>query len=110
MSQTFDLSINKNRQTQINNQEYIEYGNDYIHVTKLKAKSVSPDMLNNMHMSTNSRAELPPKLTDEALIQTAERYLKQCSPSKQVAVTYDEALIHTILPELINRLKGEDST
>lgn len=87
--------------------EYIEYGNDYVHVTKIKNHTVTPTMLKDMHMSSNTRAELPPKLTDEALIQTAENYLKQCTPNDYPAVTYDQALIHSIVPELLNRLKKE---
>lgn len=83
---------------------YIEYRGGMLHVNELDEKSVDPHMLNEMHMDNGSRGQIPPKLTDQALLETAEKYLHQCSPDG-VAVTYDQMLIQHIVPELIERLK-----
>lgn len=87
------------------NQEYVEYRNKFIHVSELEDKSVTPDDLKKMDKTTYIRTQIPPKLTDEALIQTAENYIMQCSKSGYPFITYEEALIHTIVPELLKRLK-----
>lgn len=58
-----------------------------------------------MPMTTYAREKLPPKMTDETLIQIAEKYAANVTQMHQPAVTYEEVLIHSIVPELIQRLK-----
>jgi len=58
-----------------------------------------------MRINSYAQDDLPPKLTDEALINTAKYFMSQCSRPKFPCTTYDESLIHKILPELIKRLE-----
>lgn len=95
----------KNMSSKEISQEYVEYRNKLIHVSELKDKSVTLDDLKKMDKTTYTRTQIPPKLTDEALIQIAENYVTQCSGTGYPFVTYEEALIHTIVPELLKRLK-----
>lgn len=76
-----------------------------VHVSELEDRSVTPDMRAKMRMNSYAQDDLPPKLTDEALIQTAEYYLSQCSRPIFPCSTYNDALIHKILPELLIRFK-----
>lgn len=88
--------------------DFIEYDDHYVSLSAIPSRSVTPDMLRRMHMSTLARAKLPPKLTNDALIQTAEQYINQCTPATYPGATYDQSLIHLILPEFIRRLKAAD--
>jgi hypothetical protein len=96
------------RQMEIFNKKYIDYNGDQIHVSDLKDKSVTSEMKQQMRMNSYAHDELPPKLNNEALIETAEYYLSHCSKPVFPCSTYDEALIHKLLPELIKRLKEID--
>lgn len=93
------------KQNEEYNQKYVFIDDKKIHVSELKDRTVTTEMKNRMSMNTYAKDELPPKLTDETLIQTAEYYLSHCSKPIFPCTTYDEALIHTIVPELIKRLK-----
>lgn len=84
---------------------FIEYRGKSLPVTDIPDQSVSPSMLDELSMDIKSRAQMPPKMTDEALVETAEKYLAQCSPDS-IAVTYDQMLLQHIVPELVERLKS----
>lgn len=84
--------------------KYISYNGEQIHVSELEDKSVTPEMNKNMRMNSYAQEDLPPKLTDETLIEKAKYYKTQCSHPRFPCATYDEALIHNILPEMIKRL------
>jgi hypothetical protein len=45
------------------------------------------------------------KMDDELLIERAEYYISQCARYHYPATTYDETVIHVIVPELIKRLQ-----
>lgn len=85
--------------------EFVEYRNTHIHVDDLPDQAVTPADLKLMPMTTYAREKLPPKMTDEALLQIAEKYSANVTQMHQPAVTYEEMLIHSVLPELIKRLK-----
>lgn len=93
------------KQKELFDKKYIEMEHQRIHVTELKDRSVTPEIHKTMRMNSYAREDLPPKLTDEALIQNAEHYLSNCTRTRIPCSTYDEAIIHTIMPELIRRLK-----
>ena len=95
------------RQKEIYNLKYINYNGKEIHITKLKDKSVTSEMKKEMRMNSYAQDDLYLKLTDEALIDTAKYYLSQCSRVKFPCATYDESLIHKILPEFIKRMEGK---
>lgn len=97
----------KQNKAVIKNQEYVEFRNRFVHISEIEDKTVSLDDLKKIDKTTIVRLKLPPKLTDEALIKTAEHYLMQCTNTGYPFVTYEDALIHTIVPELINRLKEQ---
>lgn len=87
--------------------QYFKHHGEKVHVTDFEDKSITKDMLTDMRMNSYANEIMPPKLDDEALIEKAEHYIAQCTQSRYPCSTYDEALIHTILPELIKRLKAE---
>lgn len=76
-----------------------------IHVSSLEDRSVTPEMKATMRMNSYAQDDLPPKLTNETLIETAKFYLANCSRAKYPCSTYDEAVIHILLPELLKRLE-----
>lgn len=83
---------------------FLEYRGKNLPVQDIPNQSVNPDMLKELSMDLASRSQLPPKLTDEALVETAEKYLNQCSAGG-AAVTYEGMLLQHIVPELVERLK-----
>ncbi|MCY7866045.1 hypothetical protein P8918_12510 [Bacillus spizizenii] len=85
--------------------KYIDYDGENVHITEFKNRSVTSEMKSNMRMNSYAQDDLPPKLTTEALIETAKLYQSQCSRPRLPCSTYDESLIHRILPELIKRLE-----
>lgn len=90
--------------------EFVEFKNQHIHVDDLPDRAVSPADLKNMPMTTYAREKLPPKMTDETLILIAEKYSAQVTLMHQPAATYEEMLIHSIMPEFIQRLKDHGSS
>jgi hypothetical protein len=94
------------RQKEIHNKKYVTYNDkEVFHVSDLKDRSVTVEMKKEMRMNSYAQDDLPPKLTTEALIDTAKHYLSHCSKPRFPCVTYDEGLIHKLLPELIKRLE-----
>jgi hypothetical protein len=93
------------RQKEIYGLKYITYGNKEVHISELKDRSVTIEMKKEMRMNSYAQDDLPPKLTTEALIDTTKHYLSHCSKPRFPCVTYDEGLIHKLLPELIKRLE-----
>jgi hypothetical protein len=93
------------KQQRIYNMKYITYEDKEIHVSKLEDRSVTSEMKKEMRMNSYAQDDLPPKLTDAALIETAKYYMSNCTRPNFPCSTYDEALIHKILPELIKRLE-----
>ena len=93
-------------QEKINNLKYITIGDKQVHVSELEDRSVTPEMHSKMRMNSYAQEDMPPKLTDETLIEKAKYYLTQCHQRVNYPCsTYDEALLHKILPELIKRLE-----
>ncbi|MNJ77569.1 hypothetical protein D3C77_751020 [compost metagenome] len=45
-------------------------------------------------------------MDDDLLIKKAKYYVDQCGRYNYPATTYDEAIIHVIVPELIKRLES----
>ena len=93
------------RKEEIYNLKYISMDNQEIHVSQLKDKSVTPEMHSKMRMNSYAQEDLPPKLTDETLIEKTKYYLSQCSRKNIPCSTYDEAVIHNLMPEFIKRLE-----
>lgn len=92
-------------QKEIYDKKYIQYDDKEIHVSELDNRSVTWEMKQQMSMNSYAQDDMPQKLTNEALIEVAEMYLSNCSKPRFPCTTYDEALIHKILPELLVRLK-----
>lgn len=85
--------------------QYVIHKDKEIHVSEFEDKSITPQQLSEMRMNSYAREKLHPKLNTDALINTARSYLSQCSRSRYPASTYDEALVHLIVPELISRVE-----
>lgn len=75
------------------------------HVMELVDRSVDIEMLERMRMNSYVQDKLPSKLTTEALIARAEYFKKQCGYRNVTTTTYEESLIHVLLPELLVRMK-----
>ena len=96
----------KKEQERRHNLKYITIGDKQVHVSKLKDRSVTPEQYKEMRMNSYAQDDLPGKLTDAALIEKAKYFLKNCTPQRSFpCTTYDESVIHKILPELIKRLE-----
>lgn len=95
------------KQKEIHNKKYIDYEGKEIHVSELDERSVTLEMKNKMRMNSYAQDDLFPKLTDAALTETAKHYLNNCSQPRFPCATYDEAIIHKIVPELIKRLEDK---
>ncbi|GIN22571.1 hypothetical protein [Siminovitchia fordii] len=76
-----------------------------VHVSELEDKSVTPGIWRQMRMNSYARDDLYPKLNNEALLEVTKLYLSNCSRPQFPCSTYDEAMIHKIVPELIKRLE-----
>ncbi|MED1125263.1 hypothetical protein [Bacillus atrophaeus] len=85
--------------------KYIDYDGKDVHVTEFEDRSITSEMKSKMRMNSYAQDDLPPKLTTEALIATAKLYQSHCSRPRFPCSTYNEALIHKILPELIKRFE-----
>lgn len=96
------------KQKEIHDLKYITYGDKQIHVSELADRSVTSEMKNQMTMNSYAQDDLPPKLTNEALLGTTKYYLSNCSKPRFPCSTYDEAVIHILVPELVKRLEEYD--
>lgn len=85
--------------------QYVIYQDEKIHIDEFEDKSITPQHLSDMRMNSYAREKLYPKLSTDALINTSKSYLSQCSRGRYPAITYDDALIHLIVPELLNRIE-----
>ena len=74
------------------------------HLSEFEDKSITPDKYQTFRMNSYARNEIYPKLTNETLLEQAEYYISQCHKPYRIS-TYNDAAIHLILPELINRFK-----
>lgn len=94
------------RQQEIYDKKYITFSDGTkIHVSELENKSITSEMKSEMKMNSYAQDDLYPKLTDEALIETTKYFMSQCSRPRFPCATYNESLIHKILPEIIKRLE-----
>lgn len=75
------------------------------HVSELADRSVDIEMLERMRMNSYVQDKLPPKLTTEALIARAEIFKTNCGFRNKKTTTYEESLVHVLVPELLVRLK-----
>ncbi|MFJ3388869.1 hypothetical protein [Lysinibacillus sp. NPDC086135] len=75
------------------------------HVTEFNDRSVSNDEYSKLRMNSYARDKFIPKLDDNALIDTVGYYVSQCEQYRYPATTYSEAIIHVIVPELLQRFE-----
>lgn len=90
-------------------EQTIEYRGTVLAVAELPDQSVTPSMLGEFQMDLSTRKELPPKLSDEALLAVATDYLNQCS-AIDASATYEGMLIQHIVPELMHRFRELQNT
>jgi hypothetical protein len=93
------------KQKELYELKYLTFGDVAVHVSELADRSVTNEMKKEMRMNSYAQDDLPPKLTTEALIDTAKHYLSHCSKPRFPCVTYEEGLIHKLVPEIIKRLE-----
>lgn len=85
---------------------HVLVGGKSVEISTVKDRSISPERYKHMQMNSVSRTLIPPKLDNDALVNTAEYYLSQCTPPGHPGATYESTLLHAILPELIKRIKS----
>jgi hypothetical protein len=86
--------------------KYIDINGEKIHVSELEDRSVNIEVRDQMRMNSYAKDDFPPKLTDEALIDEVEHYRTFCSRQEyNPCLTYDESMIHVLVPEMLSRLK-----
>jgi|SRR5690625_233374 len=95
------------RQREEYEKKYIKIGETMIHVSELDDRSVTSEDRSKMEMNSYAQNDLPPKLTTEALIETTKYYKSQCS-TPRICSTYNESIIHKLVPELIKRLEEKE--
>lgn len=78
------------------------------HVTEFVDKSVDLDTYNELRMNSYAKDLFFTKMDDELLINRAIYYMEQCGRYHYPASTYNDALAHVIIPELIKRLKEKN--
>lgn len=101
----FRIPDSEEKQLEKHNKRYFEHNETKVHISDFQDKTITVEMKENMRMNSYVLDDLPPKLTDEALIEMANQYHSHCSIPRFPCGTYNEALIHKILPELIKRLE-----
>lgn len=74
------------------------------HVSEFKEKSVEWDEYKDLRMNSYAQDLFFSKMTDNLLINRATYYMGQCGFRRYPSTTYDEALIHFVVPELLKRL------
>lgn len=84
--------------------QVVLYNDKEIHVTEFSDQSISASQLSKFRMNSYARDKIFPKLNTEALIKEAAYYQSQSGHYQYPAGTYNEALIHVIVPELISRI------
>jgi len=85
--------------------QYVIHNDKEIHVSEFEDKSITVQYLSEMRMNSYAREKIYPKFDNSALINDARYYMSQCGRYNYPAATYNEALIHVIVPELINRIE-----
>lgn len=95
----------KQKQKEIYEKQYVLFGDKEVHVSEIENRSLSTEMLKDARMNSYATDKIFPKLTNEALINKAELYRSNCERYRYPATTYDQSLIHLIVPELIERIK-----
>ena len=88
--------------------QYITYNGAKIHPSEFNDRSITKEELENMKMNSYGQDEMFGKYTDDVLIDKARYYISNCSAPRYPCATYDEALIHKIVPELIKRLEERE--
>lgn len=86
--------------------QHVTYKGERIHPSSFEDRSVTSEQLDDMRMNSYGREEMFAKYTDEVLIDRAKYYISNCNTPRYPCSTYDEALIHNIVPELIKRLES----
>lgn len=76
-----------------------------IHPSELPDRSVTPEQHDVLRMNSYASEALIPKLDTRVLTEKAMYYKSQCGREKYPNSTYNEAIIHSITPELVKRLQ-----
>lgn len=69
--------------------------------------SISKEEYCALRMNCYERVFIVPFLSKEALEHVTRKCLKHCGPVYNLPVTYDEIIIHVLVPELLKRLDME---
>ncbi|WJZ23644.1 hypothetical protein LIS04_216 [Listeria phage LIS04] len=85
-------------------QDTIEIHGNTVSLSSIKPRSLSLKDYRSIRANSQQRAELLPKLSNEALVEVSKFYLNNI-PTVSDPVTYEEALSSHVVPELLKRLR-----
>lgn len=85
--------------------QFVLHKGEEIPVASFEDQSISTNLLEEFRMNSYATDKIFAKLDNETLIKQASYYQGQCGSYSYPAATYNEALIHVIVPELIKRIQ-----
>ena len=85
--------------------QFVLHKGEEIPVASFEDQSISTNLLEEFRMNSYARDKIFSKLNNDALIKEASYYQGQCGRYHYPATTYNDALIHVIVPELIKRIQ-----
>lgn len=89
--------------------QHITYMGVKVHPSEINDRTVTKEKLEDMKMNSYGQEEMFGKYTDDVLIDKARYYISNCNTPRYPCSTYDEALIHKVIPELIKRLEEKEA-
>lgn len=85
--------------------QYVLYNGNEIHVTEFEDRSISSEQFSGFRMNSYARDKIYSKLDNKALVEQAKYHESQCSQGRHPVITYNDALIYLITPELVKRIE-----
>lgn len=80
---------------------------DRLPVASFADRSIEPSIYKSLRMNSYAREDIFEKLTNETLIEATNEYLAECQKPPMPCTTYEQAVVHKIVPELLKRLQEE---
>lgn len=100
-----EKEFSSNKKQEIHANMMVDYLGEKIRVADIENQSLSFQQYKETVMSGYVRDYIYPKLNNTALMEVATEYKNQCSEPLRPVTTYNDALIHLIVPELLARIE-----
>lgn len=100
-----EKEFSSNKKEEVHANMMVDYLGEKIRVADIENQSLSFQQYKETVMSGYVRDHIYPKLNNAALAEVATEYKSQCSEPLRPVTTYNDALIHLIVPELLARIE-----